>query len=201
MPPDSVSEAEYAVPTVAAARLVFVTLGAAGMVMVTDCVLVVSEIDVAVTVAVCAALVAAGAVKTADVGVWLEREPPVAAQVTPADFESLVTEAESLIVSPPSTVVPEGTMVTPMGAEPPPQPTSPQVIPNHTRVARTATMPKVFCPFASLCIKPSSRRSRSRTLPAHRLRLVLCISEGVRGNDGQSPPVEKGVNCMEEAQK
>jgi hypothetical protein len=97
-----------------------VTAGAAGTVIVALAVLVVSATEVAVTVAVCAELVAAGAVKVAPVVDVLESvPPPLTVQVTPALFRSLVTVADSVVESVPSTVVADAVTATLTFACPP----------------------------------------------------------------------------------
>jgi len=77
-----------------------------------------------VTVTVCAALEAAGAVKVADVVVVFDKAPPPETlHETPALFLSLVTVAVSVTVSVPSTVAAEEVTATLMGLEElPPQP-------------------------------------------------------------------------------
>jgi hypothetical protein len=130
MPPVPASVAEYAVPTAtdcwAAVRLVIA--GAAGTVIVA--VPGVADglaTDVAVTVTVCAELVAAGSVIVAEVVVVFDRVPALVLQLTPAAFLSFVTVAVRVVVSVPSTVVAAAVTVTlgvggVAGDELPPQP-------------------------------------------------------------------------------
>lgn len=123
MPPLPAMVTDFAMPTdQARLALVVVIDGAAGIVMVVVPVLVVSAIDVAVMVTVCDELVAAGAVKVAELVVVLESVPLLVLQVTPALFLSWATVAVSVAVSPPSTVAAEGVTVMLMGFEMPPQP-------------------------------------------------------------------------------
>jgi hypothetical protein len=70
----------------------------------------------------CGELVAAGAVKVADVVVVFDRVPALALQVTPAALRSLVTVAVSVTVSVPSTVVADAVTATLGEGELPPQP-------------------------------------------------------------------------------
>jgi hypothetical protein len=130
MPPVPASVTEYAVPTAtdcwAAVRLVIA--GAAGTVIVA--VPGVADglaTDVAVTVTVCAELVAAGSVIVAEVVVVFDRVPALVLQLTPAAFLSFVTVAVRVVVSVPSTVVAAAVTVTlgvggVAGDELPPQP-------------------------------------------------------------------------------
>jgi hypothetical protein len=100
----------------------------------------VSATDVAVMVALCAELVAAGAVYVAPVVEVLESVPgPTRFQETPAEFLSLSTEAERVIASPPSTVVEEAVAVTPIGFEPPPHPATQRDRTKHVVNDRTVT--------------------------------------------------------------
>lgn len=98
-----------------------VILGAAGIVNVRVADLLVSATDVAVTVTVCAELVAEGAVKVAPVALWFDSVPPVTLQVTPSLFLSFVTEAVMVSVSAASTVVADAVIET-LTAALPPQP-------------------------------------------------------------------------------
>jgi hypothetical protein len=86
IPPLACKLTEYAVPTAPAIlALVDVTEGAAGIVIVVVPVLLESATEVAVIVAVCDELVAAGAVKVAEVVVWFDSVPgPLKLQLTPA---------------------------------------------------------------------------------------------------------------------
>jgi hypothetical protein len=116
---------------------VVVTVSLAGTVSVMVPFLEVSATEVAVTVTVCGELVAAGAVKVAEVVVVLERAPPpLTVHVTPSGvlpvFLSLVTVAVSVTVSVASTVVAEATTATLGGLELPPHP-------NRLKAATIAT--------------------------------------------------------------
>ena len=83
---------------------------------------VVSAIEVAVIVIVCAEAVVAGAVKVAEVVVVFDSvPPPLTVHVTPALFLSLVTVAVSVAVSVPSTEDAEALTETD-GEELPPHP-------------------------------------------------------------------------------
>jgi hypothetical protein len=78
---------------------------------------------VAVTVTVCAVLVAAGAVYVAEVVVVFDRAPPpLTLHDTPSVPLSLATVADSVTVSVPSTVVTEAVTATVGAFELPPQP-------------------------------------------------------------------------------
>lgn len=128
MPPVPDSVTEYAVPTetVCCAVVRAVIAGAAGTVIVAVPFFEVSAIEVAVTVIVCAELVAAGAVRVTPLVLELERVPALVAHVTPAAFLSLVTVADSVVVSVPSTVAADDVTATDTVAlellEPPPHP-------------------------------------------------------------------------------
>jgi hypothetical protein len=136
----------------------------AGMVIVVVALLVASVTEVAVIVAVCAELVAAGAVKVAALEVWLDNAPaPLNDHFTPALFLSWATVAVKLTESLPSTVVDVAVMVTPSGAELPPQPVMATIalkIPAHIP---TDTRSEIALPTlrrsAALCILiPPSKR-------------------------------------------
>jgi hypothetical protein len=98
-----------------------VIAGAAGIVIVKAADLVVSATEVAVTVIVCAELVATGAVKVAPVAVWCDNVPPLTLHVTPSLFVSFVTVAVRVSVSAASTVVADAVTET-VAAALPPQP-------------------------------------------------------------------------------
>ena len=98
--------------------------GLAAMVRVMVAVSLVFAVEVAVIVAVCAELVAAGAVKVAEVAEVFDSVPaPLTLQVTPTLFLSFVTVAVRVMESAPSTFIADAVTATLMGLEPPPQPT------------------------------------------------------------------------------
>jgi hypothetical protein len=137
MPPLACNVIEYAVPTVPVRLvLVEVTAGAAGTVIVAVPVLLVSATEVAVIVADCDELVAAGAVYVAPVvDVFDSVPPPLTLQVTPPEFLSFVTVALTVVVSVPSTVLADAVTAMLKGWEEPPQPDKPAA----TIAAKNAT--------------------------------------------------------------
>jgi hypothetical protein len=121
--------------------------------------------EVAVTVTVCAALVAAGVVKVAEVVVVFERvPPPLTVQVTPSELLSLVTTAVSVTVSAPSTVVTDAVTAT-LGVAWPPQPDTPrattQEIPMRTRDFRNIEHPRVEVFNGDVSILPNHHDCQS----------------------------------------
>lgn len=114
MPPLAAKLTEYAVPTTPLNGPAVVMDGIAGTVSVREADFDESPIEVAVTVIVCAELVAAGAVNIAVVVVVFDSvPPPVTVQVTPAALWSLVTVAVRLTGFVPSTVCVDAAIETP----------------------------------------------------------------------------------------
>lgn len=124
MPPLPANVIENAVPTAPVrVELVVVTAGAAGMVMVAVPDLLESATEVAVMVADCEELVAAGAVYVAELVVVFDKVPsPLKVHLTPPEFLSWVTAAVSVVVSLPSTVLAAAVTATLIGLELPPHP-------------------------------------------------------------------------------
>jgi hypothetical protein len=113
--------------------------------------------EVAVTVTVCAELVAAGRVIVAELVVVFDRVPAFVLQVTPAAFLSLVTDAVKASESVPSTVAVDGDTVTgpTAGDELPPQPAVDNTDnkdvtiarPNSARIPKRISSPKKLAHF------------------------------------------------------
>jgi hypothetical protein len=144
------------VPTAtdACATVRLVIAGAAGTVIVTVPGFVESEIEVAVTVIVCAELVAAGTFKVVEVVVEPDRVPALVVQFTPAAFVSLATVAVIVVVSVPSTVFEAAVALTLIGWELAPHPDRPNV--------RRATSPKnTTASVARFTFPPDMREFRN----------------------------------------
>lgn len=104
----------------ASALLVVVIAGVGATVTVVVAYRVSSSLDVAVIVAVCEEVVAAGAVYVAEVDVVFDKVPtPLKVQLTPRAWLSFVTTAVSVAVLAPSTVAAEEATATLSAVEPP----------------------------------------------------------------------------------
>jgi hypothetical protein len=121
--------------------------GAAGTVIVALPDFWLFAIDVAVTVTVIAELVAAGAVKVAEVFVSLDSAPPpLTAHVTPSLFLSFCKVAVKVVLSFPSSLEAAAVTVTLIGFELPPQPERPVIIANASR-----------SPHKGICVRSPDR--------------------------------------------
>jgi hypothetical protein len=137
-------------------------------VIVAEDVSALSATDVAVMVAVCAALVAAGAVYVTEVVDWPDRAPgPLNAQLTPPEFLSLLTVAVKVTVSVPSTVDAAVLIATLIGFDFPPHPFT-QISARTARTPNPSLFPSITAPRCAkhniFCIVESRYCANNRSV-------------------------------------